>query len=429
MSSQPYIRVATLADAEVLVVLSEQTFRDTFGKDNVSENVDAYVRDALSLGCLLDELADVANTFLLTFIGAAKQPVGYAKLRAASSSSPVHVQGPDPIELQRLYLTDSVIGQGLGAMLMGQCLDLARSSGHQTMWLGVWEHNPRAQKFYGRWGFEVVGEHLFQFGADSQRDLIMMRPVVVSMEETDKIVGIIGGMGPAATIDFMSCVLDATPATIDQDHIRMLVENNPRIPSRQLAMRGQGADPGTVISEIAVRLQTMGADFLVMPCNLAHNWQSHIEASTTIPFVSIIEESVRAAMEKSQDDSPVGLMTTPGCFQSGLYQKALVDAGRAVIITQTPTELADTMTLVEKIKAGDKSPPVVEGLRALANNLVQRGAKVLIVACTELPLVLNQEMFDVPFVSPTHVLAKKTVEIALGKAELGGIEKKKAAVG
>jgi aspartate racemase len=247
-------------------------------------------------------------------------------------------------------------------------------------------------------------------------------------EETEKTVGIIGGMGPAATIDFMSRVLDATPAAIDQDHIRMLVENNPRIPSRQLAMRGQGTDPGTALSEIAVRLQTMGADFLVMPCNLGHNWQSHIEAAITIPFVSIIEESVREAMEQSQDDSPVGLMTTPGCFQAGLYQKALVDAGRTTIITQTPKELADAMILIEKIKAGDTSPLVGEGLQALANNLVQRGAKLIIAACTELPLVLNQEMFDVPFISPTDVLAKKTVEIALGNADLRNW-KKKAAVG
>jgi aspartate racemase len=238
-------------------------------------------------------------------------------------------------------------------------------------------------------------------------------------EESDKIVGIIGGMGPAATIDFMSRVLNATPATIDQDHIRMLVDNNPRIPSRQLAMRGQGTDPGKTISDMAVRLQTMGADFIVMPCNLAHNWQSDIEAVITIPFVSIIEESVRAAMGKSEDDGPVGLMTTPGCFQAGLYQKSLVDAGRTTVIIQTPKELADTMMLVEQIKAGDRSHSVVEGLRALANHLVRRGAKVLIAACTELPLVLNQEMFDVPFVSPTDVLAKITVEIALGNAKIG----------
>jgi aspartate racemase len=233
------------------------------------------------------------------------------------------------------------------------------------------------------------------------------------MAETDKLVGVIGGMGPEATIDFMSRVLAATPATSDQDHIRMVVENNPRIPSRQLAMRGKGIDPGKSIAEIALRLQAMGADFIVMPCNLAHAWQSDIEAAISVPFISIVEESVRSAVDRSADDSAVGLMTTPGCFTAGLYQQALADAGRPVI-SQTPDELAETMSLVEQIKGGNKSPQVAEGLRALANHLVQRGAKVLIAACTEFPLVLDESMFNVAFVSSTDVLAKRTVALALG---------------
>ena len=233
------------------------------------------------------------------------------------------------------------------------------------------------------------------------------------MAETDKLVGVIGGMGPEATIDFMSRVLAATPATSDQDHIRLVVENNPRIPSRQLAMRGKGIDPGKSISEIALRLQAMGADFIVMPCNLAHAWQSDIEAAISVPFISIVEESVRSAVDRSADDSAVGLMTTPGCFTAGLYQQALADAGRPVI-SQTPDELAETMSLVEQIKGGNKSPQVAEGLRALANHLVQRGAKVLIAACTEFPLVLDESMFNVAFVSSTDVLAKRTVALALG---------------
>ena len=235
------------------------------------------------------------------------------------------------------------------------------------------------------------------------------------MAEIDKLVGVIGGMGPEATVDFMSRVLAATPATSDQDHIRMVVENNPRIPSRQLAMRGKGVDPGKSIAAIALRLQAMEADFIVMPCNLAHAWQSDIEAAISIPFISIVEESVRSAVDRSADDSAVGLMTTPGCFTAGLYQQALADAGRPVI-TQTPDGLAETMSWVEQIKGGDKSPQVAEGLRALANNLVQRGAKVLIAACTEFPLVLDESMFDVAFVSSTDVLAKKTVALALGKS-------------
>ena len=112
------------------------------------------------------------------------------------------------------------------------------------------------------------------------------------MATGDRLAGVIGGMGPEATIDFMSRVMACTPAITDQDHIRMLVDHNPRIPSRQQAMRGEGQDPGPVLASIAAGLQAGGADFIVMPCNLAHAWASDIEAAITIPFISIVNESV-----------------------------------------------------------------------------------------------------------------------------------------
>ena len=230
---------------------------------------------------------------------------------------------------------------------------------------------------------------------------------------TDKVVGIIGGMGPEATVDFMSRVLLATPAVKDQDHVRMIVENNPRIPSRQAAMKGEGKDPGGAIAAIATRLEVAGADFLVMPCNLAHVWRSDIESAISVPFISIIDQSVQLALCQSSNDNAVGLMTTPGCFSAGLYQQALAEAGRPVIL-QTPNELSTTMSLVERIKSGDKSREVAMGLRQLADELIKRGAKVLIAACTEFPLVLNESMFDVTFITSTDALAKKTVLLALG---------------
>lgn len=232
------------------------------------------------------------------------------------------------------------------------------------------------------------------------------------MAENDKLVGVIGGMGPDATVDFMSRVLRATPATCDQDHVRMLVEHNPRIPSRQKAMRGEGEDPGVVIAAMAVNLEAAGADFLVMPCNLAHAWQSNIEAVSSIPFISIVDASVQSAMSRSSDDSPVGLMTTPGCFTAGLYQQVLAQQGRPVV-TQTQDELDETMSLVDCIKRGDQSPQIAAGLRAQADRLINRGARVLIAACTEFPLLLDESMFDVAFISSTDELAKKTVALAL----------------
>jgi aspartate racemase len=220
-------------------------------------------------------------------------------------------------------------------------------------------------------------------------------------------------MGPEATVDFMSRVLRVTPANVDQDHVRMIVEQNPHIPSRQNAIRGTGESPGPAIAEMAARLQAAGADFLVMPCNLAHAWQGEIVAATQIPFVSIIDTSVAAALERSGDDGAIGLMTTPGCFEADLYQSALAATGRPVVL-QTGDELDETMTQVARIKGGDKSEDVARELRALGERLVKRGATVLIAACTEFPLVMSESMFDVAYISSTDELARETVAVALG---------------
>lgn len=234
------------------------------------------------------------------------------------------------------------------------------------------------------------------------------------MLEAHKVVGVIGGMGPAATVDFMARVMAHTPAESDQQHLHMLVEHNPRIPSRQLAMQGKGESPGPTLAAMARRLEIAGADLLVMPCNLAHAWQSEIEAASSVPFISIVNVTVESALSRSGYESAVGLMTTPGCFTSGLYQQALIDSGRP-LISQSADELTATMAIVEDIKGGDRSVEVAAALRAQANLLVARGAKVLIAACTEFPLVLDESMFDVAFISSTDELAKKTVEVAFGR--------------
>lgn len=237
------------------------------------------------------------------------------------------------------------------------------------------------------------------------------------MATNDRLAGVIGGMGPDATIDFMSRVLRHTPAGCDQDHVRMLVDQNPRIPSRQLALRGEGEDPGPVIAEMARRLEAGGAEFLVMPCNAAHAWKDDIVAAARIPFISIIDESVSKALQCVPGDGAVGLLTTPGCFKAGLYQRALSAADRAVVL-QSPEELAEAMSFIDRIKGGDKSESVARGVCELAERLVHRGAKTIIAACTELPLVLQQSMIAVPLISSTDVLAERTVALALAQEPL-----------
>lgn len=237
------------------------------------------------------------------------------------------------------------------------------------------------------------------------------------MTTGERLVGVIGGMGPDATIDFMSRVLAATPAQTDQDHVRMLVEHNPHIPSRQLAMRAEGENPGPVLAEMATRLEAAGADLIVMPCNAAHAWQDEIVAAVNIPFISIIEVSVAKALRLAPNNGAVGVLTTPCCFAAGLYQEALADVNREAVL-QTQEELTEAIELIDHIKAGDKSEPVVTGLCELAERLVSRGATTLIAACTELPLVLRPSMFTVPLVLSTEVLAQKTVALALSNEPL-----------
>jgi diamine N-acetyltransferase len=175
MFEQPRIRTATPADAESLAVLAERTFRDTFADANSIRDMEAYVRDAFSLDRVRAELADDVNTFLLAFVDVEQRPDGYAKLRTGTTNP--SVTGPDPVELQRLYVDRSAIKHGLGAALMRASLDAARTAGHRTLWLGVWERNARAISFYERWQFETVGDHVFRLGSDHQMDLIMARSV------------------------------------------------------------------------------------------------------------------------------------------------------------------------------------------------------------------------------------------------------------
>jgi diamine N-acetyltransferase len=169
------IRHATAADAQALTALAERTFRDAFARNNSDQDMESYIGAAFSLSRIRAELDADASTFLLVFAGGA-EPIGYAKLRTDSSDA--SVQGAAPIELERIYVDQTVAGRGVGAALMQGCLDVAGKRGFRTLWLGVWEHNARAIAFYEKWGFRTVGTHDFRLGSSLQTDLIMERPIV-----------------------------------------------------------------------------------------------------------------------------------------------------------------------------------------------------------------------------------------------------------
>ena len=165
------IRRATPADAGLLTELGARTFSETFAAENSPEDMAVYLASSFNLARQTAELADPAATFFIAEVGGVA--AGYANLHAGEAAE--GVGGAKPVELVRLYVSREWLGLGVGEALMRACVDEAQRAGHETIWLGVWERNGRAQAFYRKWNFRAVGEHVFQLGSDPQRDVLMER--------------------------------------------------------------------------------------------------------------------------------------------------------------------------------------------------------------------------------------------------------------
>jgi len=174
------IRPATIADAPALSRLGATTFRETFERENTPEDMAQYLREAFTPERQALEIADPAGAVLLAEQEQSKESgeselSGYAQV--VSGPVPEAVRGPAPLELRRLYVARAWHGRGVAQALMEAVIDAARARGAQTLWLGVWERNPRAVAFYVKHGFVRVGEHTFVLGGDAQTDWLFVRPV------------------------------------------------------------------------------------------------------------------------------------------------------------------------------------------------------------------------------------------------------------
>jgi len=169
------IRRATVDDAKSLTDLSYTTFWDAFAHHpkNAPDDLAHYMRQAFSVEQIADELNDPRAVFLMAEIEG--ELAGYAKLVCDHIEPGISAE--KPIELNRLYSQQKFLGQGVGQTLMDACFDLARENGFDTIWLGVWEYNPRAQRFYEKNGFKEVGSHTFVLGSDPQTDLLMQKEI------------------------------------------------------------------------------------------------------------------------------------------------------------------------------------------------------------------------------------------------------------
>ena len=231
-----------------------------------------------------------------------------------------------------------------------------------------------------------------------------------------KTVGIIGGMGPAATVDLMARIIRLSPAKSDQDGIRMLVDNNPHVPDRNKAIAHAGPSPAPVLAAMARGLEAQGADFLVMACNTAHAFQAAIVDALNIPFVGMIQETVAAAKALPTPPKQVALLAAAGCLDAGLYQSAFAAEGIRTLVPEGSVR-ESFMRLLYRIKAGDTGPSARRDMKALAQHLAELGGEAVIAGCTEVPLVMNQDDIKLPFIDSTERLAQAVVDIAYGVRE------------
>ncbi|HEX9017160.1 MAG TPA: amino acid racemase [Chloroflexota bacterium] len=227
----------------------------------------------------------------------------------------------------------------------------------------------------------------------------------------EKAIGILGGMGPEATVDLFAKIVAATPARTDREHLRIIVDDNPKVPDRIRAIFDGGEDPVPVLRDMARNLEHSGAGLLVIACNTAHVYYDAITEAVAIPILHIADEAVAELLRRYPGVRVVGVLGTDVTIRLGIYHSRLERSGVRPI-TPEPSDQEIVLSCIASVKAGDKGSAVRARLLAVAERLVARGAGVLITACTELPLLLRDGDASVPILDPTQTLALAAVRLA-----------------
>jgi aspartate racemase len=200
-------------------------------------------------------------------------------------------------------------------------------------------------------------------------------------------VGILGGMGPEATVLLMQKIIAAVPARDDADHVPLIVDQNCQVPSRIAHLiERTGPDPAPVLAAMARRLEAAGAEALAMPCNTAHHYADSVRQAVAIPFLDMVAASARGAREAAGDGAVIGLLASPAVAQVGLFDRALAAQGLRVI---HPEDSAAMLAAIRSIKARGPNPQARTAVQAASASLLANGAQVQLIACTEFSLITD----------------------------------------
>ncbi len=231
---------------------------------------------------------------------------------------------------------------------------------------------------------------------------------------TPRRVGILGGMGPQATVLLMQKLIDAVPARDDADHIPLIVDQNPQVPSRiAFLIEGAGEDPGATLAAMAERLQAAGAEALAMPCNTAHHFAPQIRAAVGIPFLDMVALSVAHAQRLADGSGLVGVLASPALRRIGLFDAALQAVGLRAVYPQGEDSL---LAAIRAIKAQGPTPQARAALRSASAQMLDAGARMQMIACTEFSLIPDAVADGAEAYDTLDLLVGAIRDFSLGKS-------------
>lgn len=234
----------------------------------------------------------------------------------------------------------------------------------------------------------------------------------------EKIIGILGGMGPEATIDLFTKIVKGTKVKKDQNHLRILIDNNPKIPDRTLAILGKGPSPLPQLIQSAKLLEKVGADFIVIPCVTAHFYYEALQKKVKIPILHIVKETVNHIEKRFKGMRKIGLIATTGTIRAGLFQEALSSIGIDTLLLDSFVQKNWVMEAIygEKgIKAVGPSELSQYLIAEASQKLIRQGAQAILAGCTEIPLALKEGDLPVPVIDPVAILAQAAISKAKGQ--------------
>lgn len=225
------------------------------------------------------------------------------------------------------------------------------------------------------------------------------------------IIGILGGMGPSATCDFFKKIIDLTPATKDQEHLHVIIDNNVSIPDRTAYILGTGENPTDELRNSAQKLETMGADYIAIPCNTAHYFYDSISDSVkNAKVLNMIEETAIYLKENLKNKNNFLLLATKGTYSANVYKKVFNRFDLNIIIPDEKDQ-EEIMSWIYGVKSGSKET-TKDNVEKLSQKYMIEDDTPIILGCTELPLLAERIGFPKNYIDPVTILAKKCVALA-----------------